>query len=139
MLWEDTTENAIVTLLQLTTAIPTIKRGIQDENPNLTLPALVVHAVVEERMARRDLYKLRVTIEYKTIPEESAAADIESAMQQVDVALTTQPKPAVTAQILASMPVGSRLDWQGVARTQQDVHTDRRTNTRELEVFLSQS
>src|SRR6266852_3908191 len=138
MIWEDTVENAIVTLLQLTTSIPPdhIKRGIQDENPNLMLPALIVHSAVDERMARRDLYKLRVTIEYKSIPEESSALDTESVMQQVDIAITIQPKPSVTASVQAQLPPGTGLYWQGVPRTQQDIHTDRRTNTRELEVFF---
>ena len=136
MIWEDAIENAIVELLFSTTNMTKVLRGMQDEDFALQLPALIVWCEVIERMpARHEIYKVRVVIEYKSIPEEnqvSSIAGVENIMQQVDVALTTQPS------IPIAVP-GCRLDWQGVIRTQQEIHTDRRTNVREIEVFFTTS
>src|SRR5271165_625941 len=111
MLWEDTVENAIVQLLLSTTNMAVVKRGMQDQDLQLSLPALVVWCEVSERVpARREIYKVRVVIEYKSIPEEdpvSSIQGVENIMQQVDIALTTQPSIPISTS-------GYRLDWQGV-------------------------
>lgn len=136
MIWEDTVETAIQTLLLNSTNMTVVRRGMADEDLQLTLPALVVWCEVVERIpARREIYKVRVVIEYKSIPEESnvtTIAGVENIMQQVDVALTTQPNFQI-----ATPGVNGILAWQGVTRTQQEIHTDRRTNVREIEVIVA--
>jgi len=138
MIWEDVTENKIVALLVASTSIPVIRRAMYDQVPQLSLPALVVSSKVLEFHARTQVYKVLVTIEYKSIPEEnsvSGSSGVEAVMGQVDTAITTAP----TAGVLATIPnYGEQLfSWEGVPRTNQDVHTDRRTNTRELEAFVA--
>lgn len=139
MIIEDTIENAVVALLQATTTGLNIVRGMEDVAPNLSLPALVVTCDEQERIsARREIYKVRVLIEYKSIPEEHTVAGgtgVESEMGQVDAALTTQPSGGV----LAGLPLGTAqlIAWHSLNRTQQDVHTDRRTNTREILLVLA--
>jgi len=136
MLWEDTVEIALQQLLFSTTNMTVVKRGMQDEDLQLSLPALIVWCEVSERIpARREIYKVRVVIEYKSIPEEnlvSSIAGVENIMQQVDIALTTQPQIPI-----ATPGVNGILAWQGVVRTQQEIHTDRRTNVREIDVILA--
>jgi hypothetical protein len=138
MIWEDTIETALQELLFSSTNMTTVRRGMQDENLQLNLPALVVWVEgVEFIPARHPLYKARIIIEYKSIPEENAVSGIqgvENIMQQVDVALMSQP----SAGLLAQIPTGGALyiNWEGVRRTQQEIHTDRRVNVREIEVWL---
>jgi len=138
MIWEDAVENALVELLFSATNMTKVLRGMQDEDFALQLPALVVWCEVAERLpCRREIYKIRVVIEYKSIPEENAVSSIsgvENIMNQVDVALTTQPNFTI-----ATPGVGGIMAWQGVVRTQQEIHTDRRTNVREIDVVLALS
>jgi len=136
MIWEDTVEIALQQLLVSTTNMTVVLRGMQDENFQLTLPALIVWCEVSERIpARREIYKVRCVIEYKSIPEEnlvSSITGVENIMQQVDIALTTQPQIAIP-----TAGVNGILVWQGVTRTQQEIHTDRRTNIREIDAILA--
>jgi len=136
MIWEDTVEIPLQQLLFSTTNMTTVRRGMQDEDLQLSLPALIVWSEVAERIpARREIYRMRVVIEYKSIPEEnlvSSIAGVENIMQQVDVALTTQPQITVP-----TTGVNGIMAWQGVVRTQQEIHTDRRTNVREIDVILA--
>lgn len=138
MIWEDTVETALQTLLLGSTNMTVVRRGMADEDLQLSLPALVVWCEVSERIpARREIYKIRAVIEYKSIPEESNVTTIqgvENIMQQVDVALTTQPNFPI-----ATPGVNGIMVWQGVVRTQQEIHTDRRTNIREIDVILALS
>ena len=136
MLWEDTVENAIVQLLLSTTNMAVVKRGMQDQDLQLSLPALVVWCEVLGRgTARRPIYEVRVVIEYKSIPEEdpvSSIQGVENIMQQVDIALTTQPQIQI-----ATPGVNGALGWFDVIMTQQEINGDRRTNVRELKALLA--
>src|SRR5271165_5456313 len=112
MIWEDTVEIAIQQLLFASTNMTTVRRGMQDEDLQLSLPALIVWCEIAERIpARREIYKMRVVIEYKSIPEENLVSSIqgvENIMQQVDVALTTQPTMAIS-----TAGVNGVMVWQG--------------------------
>jgi hypothetical protein len=138
MIWEDVAENKIVALLQASTSIATIRRGMYDENPNLSFPALVVSSRVLEVTAREQMYKVLVTIEYKSIPEEnsvSGGSGVEAIMGTVDLALTTTPSSGVLAQIPNYGE--AYFGWEGVPRTNQEIRTDRRTNIREVEAWVT--
>ena len=141
MIIEDTVENAVVGLLQAGLSQAglsgvTVLRSMEDfsvSNP-LLLPALIVTANMIERIpARNGICRVSVILEYKSIPEENsvntATTGVQAVMGQVDSLIITQPSSPILAQVPLINGV-LFIVWHSLERTQQDVHTDRRTNTR---------
>ena len=124
-------ENALIALLQAALPTSNVVAAMEDSDPPLTLPAIVVNASIKQIIpAHDDIYELGITIEHKSVPGNTSTSSVDSDMQAIDTALLTPSTATVTGLTF--------LGWQGLDRSQQQVsEKDRRTESRELTVFAT--
>jgi hypothetical protein len=127
---------SIASLLQasLATSFPTlpILAGLEDNNPELNLPYLVVYSVVDRKEGREAVTVLTSTVEYVSISGLQNKTIVQSVMAAVEDALNIQPSSAILAEVTTDNL--AYISWEATERSRQEVG-DRRHNTREMTVF----
>jgi len=106
----------------------TVVIGLEDNEPELACPYLVVHSAIERFYGRTPVFQLRTRIELHSLSTLEPVSQLEALMTVIDQALISQAKVNVPTAGLVY------LGWEAITRSEQ-TPGDRRVNLRELEVF----
>jgi hypothetical protein len=106
----------------------TVVTGMENNEPELACPYLVVHSAIESFQGRDPVFQLRTTIELHSLSGIEPVSELEKLMSVIDEALIDQQNVNVPTVGLVY------LGWEAITRSEQTPR-DRRINLRELQVF----